>query len=245
MHKIQPIPNEPALLIGKNDILVVADLHIGIEHELYEQGVHVASQTQPMIQRLLKTIQHYKPKNTLLLGDIKHTIPSSTSQEQKDIHNLLSSIKQYSALHIVPGNHDGGIKTLLPSDSILHPSDGCILQDIGFIHGHRWPKKELMTQDCIVIGHTHPSIQLTDRLGYKTYEPCWLHGKSTSLVSIKHYKLDNTPLIIVLPAYNHFCGGIAVNKESLVGPFSKLLNRKQTDVYLLDGSLLGKLENIK
>jgi len=33
---IQPVVNEPALLITNKKILVVADLHIGIESELWE-----------------------------------------------------------------------------------------------------------------------------------------------------------------------------------------------------------------
>ncbi|MEM4258536.1 MAG: metallophosphoesterase [Candidatus Thermoplasmatota archaeon] len=246
MLQIQPIPNEPALLIEKNEILVIADLHIGIEHEFYRQGVHISSHTKKITQQIMQLLKKYKPKNVLLLGDIKHTIPTSTHHEQKEISTLLVLMQQYSTVHLVPGNHDGGIKALLPPGIILHPSDGCILQNIGFIHGHRWPKQELLAQECIIIGHTHPSIQFTDRQGYKTYEPCWLRGKTINMPSVKRYAhLRTNPMIIVLPAYNRLCGSIAVNREPLAGPFAQLLNRVQTDVYLLDGSLLGKLKDIK
>ena len=43
--EIQPIINEPALFIGDKKILVIADLHIGIESELMELGLHAPSQT--------------------------------------------------------------------------------------------------------------------------------------------------------------------------------------------------------
>ncbi len=39
---IQPIPNEPALFIKEKKILIVADLHIGIERELREKGLQVS-----------------------------------------------------------------------------------------------------------------------------------------------------------------------------------------------------------
>ena len=38
--EIQPIPNERALFINSKKVLVIADLHIGIEKELREHGVY-------------------------------------------------------------------------------------------------------------------------------------------------------------------------------------------------------------
>jgi metallophosphoesterase superfamily enzyme len=40
LSNIQPIINEPALFIENKKILVVADLHIGIENELREHGLN-------------------------------------------------------------------------------------------------------------------------------------------------------------------------------------------------------------
>ena len=41
---LQPIPNNPALYIPDLKMLVIADLHIGIENELREYGVNASSQ---------------------------------------------------------------------------------------------------------------------------------------------------------------------------------------------------------
>ena len=54
---IQPIPNEPALFIKNEQILAVADLHIGIESQLREQGLQTSSQAQKMIEHLLLIIK--------------------------------------------------------------------------------------------------------------------------------------------------------------------------------------------
>ena len=43
--ELQPIIDEPALLLKEKKLLVIADLHIGIETELRENGLQVPSQT--------------------------------------------------------------------------------------------------------------------------------------------------------------------------------------------------------
>jgi hypothetical protein len=240
----QPVPNEPVLFVPDKKILIVADLHIGIETELRELGLHTASQTVVLIQRLLNLFKRYRPKEIVLLGDVKHTIPSSTIQERKDVRRFFETIQVYGTVHIVPGNHDGNIKKLVPPGMIVHPSDGVVLDTIGLVHGHRWPHSRLMRCKQLIIGHTHPTVMLTDRLGYKTFEPCWL--RSTFIRSkLQHRYPDSTnPPLIVMPAFNPLCGGIAANKEPLVGPLGKIMDVGHAQVYLLDGSSLGVVKDI-
>lgn len=242
--EIQPIANEPALFIKEKKILVIADLHIGIERELRENGLNVSSQTNLLTKRLISLLKKYHPDKIILLGDIKHNIPTSTIQERKDVRFFIETIRPYGTIHILPGNHDGNIRKLLSSDIFLHPSDGDVIEGIGFIHGHRWPKEEVMNCNFIIIAHTHPTLLLTDRLGYKSYKSCWLRGGVTT-TSKDRYPNIISPKIIMMPAFNPFCGGIAVNVEPIIGPFSKIFNIKNSNVYLLDGSSLGKLKNIK
>ena len=94
IEKIQPIPNEPILFIDDKKILVIADLHIGIEKELREHGLNPPPQTEKMLKRLVSICKKYKPKEIILLGDIKHNIPSSTFQERKDVKNFLGNLKR-------------------------------------------------------------------------------------------------------------------------------------------------------
>jgi hypothetical protein len=242
---IQPIINESALYIKKHKMLVVADLHIGIESELWELGLHTPSQTPSMTQRLIFLFEKYAPKDIILLGDIKHNIPSSTVKERKDIKRFFSDILAFSTIHIIPGNHDGNITGFLSSDMHLHGSDGFIYKDIGFVHGHRWPNEQIMQSENIIMGHIHPTIMLKDRLGYKTFESCWIRGKCKKSKLKEKYAKANNPNVIIMPAFNPFCGGIAVNKEPLIGPFGKLIDIDESEIYLLDGSLLGKVKDIE
>ena len=241
---VQPILNESSLLINKK-ILVVADLHIGIESELREQGINTASQTQTMTNRFVSLCKKYKPKEIVLLGDIKHNIPSSTIQERKDVKNFLETIQPYGIIHLMPGNHDGNIQKISPSSIIIHPSDGFVLENLGFVHGHRWPSEEIMQCEQIITAHTHPTIMLTDRLGYKTFEPCWLKGKTIESKLKEKYPDSKDLQILIIPAFNPLCGGISANKEGITGPMGKIMDVENAEVYLLDGSSIGKVKDIK
>jgi putative SbcD/Mre11-related phosphoesterase len=242
---LQPILDEPALLLKEKKILVIADLHIGIETELQESGLLVPSQTDLMKDRLITLVEAYEIADLVILGDVKHNIPTSSIQERSDVRRFLDAVKTYTTLHILPGNHDGNIDRLLSSGIMLHPSSGVVLGGIGLFHGHRWPSDEVMRCDQVVVAHTHPTIMLTDRLGYRTFEPCWLRAFCDQEKLHERYPTSQNPLVFVLPAFNPLCGGIAMNGDPMLGPFHSLLDIQDALVYLLDGTALGKVCDIK
>jgi len=245
LSKIQPIPNEPALFIKNKKILVIADLHIGIENELREHGVNAQNHTQKMMDHFISLCRKYKPKEIILLGDIKHNIPSSTIRERIDVKNFLETIKKYGVTHIVPGNHDGNISRISPSDVIIHPSNGYLLENIGFIHGHRWPSNDIMKTDQIIMAHTHPMIMLIDRLNHRSFEPCWVKTCFIEKKLKEKYHDSSNPQLLIIPAFNPLCGGIPINKDKIVGPLGKIINLDNAEIYLLDGTLLGTIKNVK
>ncbi len=242
---IQPITNEPALFIKNKQILVVADLHIGIESQLREQGLSTSSQTKNMVNHLFSICEKFKPKEIILLGDIKHNIPTSSIQERRDVRKFLEIIKEFGSIHIIPGNHDGNIKKLSSDEIIIHPSDGLNIENIGFVHGHRWPSEEIMQCEQIIIGHTHPTVMFTDRLGYKTYESCWIKGMFLKNKMKEKYPNSGHPKILVMPAFNPLCGGVAANQEGVTGPIGKIIDIKNAQIFLVDGTSLGKAKDIK
>lgn len=242
---IQPAPNEPALILQDHNAMVVADLHIGIERELRDAGLSIPSQTRQMEARLHTLIATHHITDIYLLGDVKHNIPTWTIQERTDVKFFLERLAAKTKVHILPGNHDGFIDRLTPPTVTLHPSSGIIIDDTGLLHGHRWPSLDLFACTTLIIAHTHPTVQFTDRLGYKSTESCWLRG-SCQQDKIKEKTDTNLcPQLIVLPAFNPLCGGIAVNKEPLLGPVASLLDTKETNVYLLDSTALGTIEDLQ
>jgi len=241
---IQPAPNEAALLLSDHAAMVVADLHIGIERELRDSGLSVPSQTRMMEARLHTLISTYHIHDLYLLGDVKHNIPTSTIQERTDVRYFLERLTAKVTVHILPGNHDGNIDRLASPQVQIHPSSGITLDDLGLLHGHRWPSTELFQCERLITAHTHPTVLFTDRLGYKSVEPCWLRGPCLTAKAQEKEPQAACQQLIVLPAFNPLCGGIPVNKEPLLGPVSSLLDLKNTEVYLLDGTALGTIADL-
>jgi putative SbcD/Mre11-related phosphoesterase len=241
---LQPIPGEPVLFSASQHLMVLADLHIGIEIELREQGLHPPDQTPVLRQRLEELYNQWKPTDVLLLGDIKHTIPAFSKKERWDVIEVLSIFDDYASIHLVPGNHDGNLHRFIPSNTHVYPSNGVALFQKGFIHGHRWAQDNVMECPQIIMGHSHPTVKLTDRLGYTFYEPCWLKARCYSEKLKQRYPSANDPVITIMPAFNPLCGGIAVNSEGLTGPYSKLIDIPRAEVYLLDGTYLGRVRDL-
>ena len=65
------------------------------------------------LEHLLKTIDAADPDMLVLLGDIKHSIPSLTRQEYYEMPGILNAIRSRISLKVFPGNHDIGIERYL------------------------------------------------------------------------------------------------------------------------------------
>ncbi|MBS3748477.1 MAG: metallophosphoesterase [Candidatus Thermoplasmatota archaeon] len=243
---IQPIHQTPSLFIKEKKMLILADLHIGIENELQEKGLHVSSQLPQMWYMIKKLYADYQPKDIVLLGDIKHSIPQTPFHEKKQLRRFFSDLNNMATIHIIPGNHDGNIKWYLPEDVILYESDGTVLDSIGLLHGHRWPKKSVLQASYLLMGHTHPTVMLQDRLKYETYESCWVKTRLNLEKTKERYPSFNPTLeIIILPAFNPLCGGLAVNRDGIMGPMDNIIDQDKSEFFLLDGSYLGTIQNIQ
>ncbi len=241
---LQPYYKEPVLIIPKEKKIVFADLHIGIEKELRESGVLTSTITEKIQNKIVHICKKLKPEDIILLGDVKHNIPTSTIRERKDVTNLLECICTFGNVHIIPGNHDGFLSKITPAQVKIHPSGGVVFNDIGFVHGHRWPNSNIVNCRYIVTAHTHPTVMLTDRLEHRYFEPCWVRTKFLKEKIQEKYPESGNPEILIIPAFNPLCGGTAINREGVVGPLGKVIDVKNADIYLLDGSYLGKVKNI-
>jgi putative SbcD/Mre11-related phosphoesterase len=232
MTKITPIYNEPALLLN-NKILVIADLHLGLELELQNEGINLPSQTDKILNRILKLCSKYKIKKLIILGDIKHNIPNILYQELKDITRMFEILlAKCPNIEIIAGNHDGTIRKLLPRAIKVHSSKGCVIEKIGLFHGHAYPSQEVLACKELITAHIHPVVALNTGLGARISEQCWLKFKSSNNV------------VIIMPAFNKLCGYAVNIKLKLRPPLSKIISLSKASIYLLDGTSLGKLCNL-
>jgi len=252
------ISGEPAVLAGET--LVVSDLHIGIEHGFRRAGIKMPSQTRSMKERLDSLIKKTKAKRLVILGDVKHKVPGSTFQEEREIPEFLEHFSKKVKLEIVPGNHDADLKRLVSKKIKIHPSKGILKDKIYFMHGHAWPDSSFLDADFLVMGHVQPQIEIKDKLGYVWRERVWVRAELDRKKSVELFgkkgktksskvRLDSgqrLPELIVLSSFNKMSGGLALNKKEKLreSPVLKLAKLNKTRIYLLDGTFLGELRKL-
>lgn len=227
---MQPLWNERMLKFDST--LVIADLHIGYERELEKKGINIPEQSQKMIDNVLDILIKEDIERLVINGDFKHNIPKATWQEYQDIPKAVDTwLKAVDEMHLLRGNHDGGIEDYLPSDVIVHGSSGTVIDGVGFFHGHANPLKEVISTGLVVLGHSHPTFTFRDSLDNKDKKECW--------VKLKYRCGDAEGKAILMPHLNHLLGGISINEKGYLGPFLENSQLYDEKVYLLDGTYLG------
>ncbi len=259
--------DEPAMVVESEfKTLVIADLHLGIEAELREKGVNIGSQTEKLLERVITCVKAVEPDVILLLGDVKHAVPKISWMDRKEVPFFLAGLAEYAQVYVVKGNHDGHLNKLLPKATEPEPerkpeheisiksTRGFLFDGVGYTHGHSWPLQDLFSAKYILIGHNHPRIKLaSSQSRYRSTRSVWIRAKCDYDAVKEHYpELRksgwNDPWVIIMPAFNEICGGITFNvpTKRLLGPIaSKLLRLEDMEVYLLDGTYIGKAGDLE
>lgn len=235
------VAGAPAAVIGKT--LLVADLHLGIEFELRKKGVSIGLQYERVAKQLNALLKKTKASELVVLGDAKHDVFGLEQKEKRmmaSFHGLLDC----ESVTVIKGNHDSQLNELKGFN--VKPASGVRLDfkgvSFGLCHGHAWPKRELLECDWLLTAHQHPCLQFKD-LGYWTVA-CWLVG---NMKTNKKHGTRKEQKIVVFPAFNALSGGVAANKEELLGPLFKnrLVNLKELKAFSLEGMFLGKIRQLK
>ncbi len=218
-------------------MLVVADLHIGWEVALAQEGVYIPSQTPKILNKLQEIVKMAKPTRLIFLGDVKHTVAKAELREWRDIPELFETLERsVPNIQVVPGNHDGNLEPLLPETVTLLPSTGVKIGDIGLFHGHAWPAPELLGCRTLVMGHIHPTVAFRDPFGYLITAQVWIKAQCNKTrlaesvlkaLTIREAKrpiktlktrfniTPKTSQLLILPCFNEFLGGRPVNRTSI------------------------------
>ncbi len=236
------------------NVLIIADLHFGIEHSLELAGARLPSQTNQITERILKLCSKLDISQLILLGDIKHTVPATSRQEWRELPKVFSKLlTAVETIDIIPGNHDGNLRRLIPQEFEgvhFHSASGTVLHGLGLFHGHTWPSAEVLTAKQVLMAHNHPNVLFIDKLGGRASYSCWLRCRLDKELAQQRYPkvVDDDPEIIVMPAFNDIGSGTPVNtmKPEFLGPMLKnhYLDLDSAHVYLLDGTDLGALRTL-
>jgi hypothetical protein len=256
MARVEPVPNAPAATVdlGGESALALADFHAGIEAGLrWERGVELDSRADERRERLLSLLDRTDPDRLVVLGDLAHRIGDPGSAESAELDDLLAAVTDRVPTTLVAGNHDGGLAERFADRERIEvtPTAGIRLGDVGFVHGHTWPSREVLGAETVCMGHEHPTVRLTDVVGGSRVERAWLRGRLDPEPFADHYEVAQTdldwesPELVVFPAFNEISGGTWVNVEgqAFLSPFlpDALVDGQ---AYLLDGTRLGEYRRV-
>ncbi len=203
--KAEIVPNEAAVLLrGRREILIVADLHLGL----------VPFYDRDLIGKL-KALAN-SVDEVIVLGDLKHRIGRCPK-----LRKLFEDFQV--PISVVRGNHDGGLEGF----EVLS-AKGIRVGNFGLFHGHVLPGEEVLSAKNWILAHAHPSVLIA---GIK--ERIWIFGEFEG------------KRIVVMPAFNDLCASTPVNLRRPAGFIFKRWDYGDAEVFMLDGTYLGKVDVLR
>lgn len=194
-----------AVLITPEDVMVVADLHLGCEAALEEEGLSLPRvQTRKVQEYIYGLIDEVSPSRLVIAGDLKHNFSRNLAQEWDDVVRFIDGLEGKVSLDVVKGNHDNYLGTILRERRVPFVKELSVA-GVRVLHGHEGALDGRPT----VMGHIHPSIGSRDRSGSRVKETCFLFSKD--------------PELLVLPALSIISGGADVLSDPCFTDISPLL----------------------
>lgn len=248
---VEPLPDEPAAVVDCGErVLCLADYHAGLEVALRHEGVEVPSQAEDRREQVLSLLAETDVNRLIVLGDLANAIGSPGDEERAELSALIDAVTDRVRLTVVKGNHDGNLEEVpvtRTQNIDLTEGSGIRVEDVGFAHGHTWPAPDVMGADTLCVAHEHPVVRLTDEVGGRRTERCWLRGrlKPDAFATRDEYDgVDISGELVVFPAFNDLLGGTWVNEDAeFLSPFLPA-GLADGEVYLLDGTRLGDYQSL-
>lgn len=246
--KVRPLHPHAALLVEDDRrYVVVSDLHIGLESELGARGITIKSTlVSEMQEELMSILQKESTDALVLLGDIKHSVGSISKQEWDDVPAFFKALTEKADVYLVPGNHDGNIRHLVPDSVNVAASKGMVIGDTLFVHGHSMPSDVRSHIGRIVMGHVHPVFLKKGNV--VNGQPVWLYMRAKKEALFAEAGLID---IIVVPSFNKYLYSSGERYRKSISPITSRIMQagavEKCMVVTLDGSIVGDesvLENV-
>ena len=189
-----------AVLLTDDNVLVVADLHLGCEAALEYEGLSLPRvQTGKLTQYMSELIVDLQPSKVVVAGDLKHNFSRNLQQEWQDVRSFVALLEDMAPLEVVKGNHDNYLGLILRECGAKLRFLEVFQGKVRIVHGHKGER----TNGPTVMGHIHPSIRLMDDVGASVKDHCFLY--------------DGEHEILVLPAL------------SIVAPGMDIIGQREAD----------------
>ncbi|MHA2396712.1 MAG: metallophosphoesterase [Candidatus Thorarchaeota archaeon] len=252
---METIFDDRGMIITHHDtsVLLISDIHLGFEEDLAEsRGVQFPPQHPVILERIERLVKKHNISHLFIIGDVKHTILTDRYYNWEIIPEFMETLANEVETTVIPGNHDGDLRALLPREVIVTDVHGILT---GPVH-------EQVGLLLIVIGHNHPTIRRfrdasvpeigrSSRRRYAGTVPIVLKTKlnrncARSAMGMLEIPEDSGCILITLPSFNELLSGIPVNysKSEFLGPLfeNQCARLQESEVYSVDGIYLGSVE---
>ena len=188
----------PIAHIKSINSIVVADMHLGYEGAMAEEGAFLPKVNLKRICKEIKEGASMSGADRLIVdGDIKSEFSKVSIDELNELHDFMSFLEREGIRPVlIKGNHDNFVDRYRGSFSMeIHDRQ----TEIGgylFLHGDREPDSIGSGTKMIIMGHEHPAISISTALGRREKIRCFLYGR---------YKKTR---LLVLPAIGYFSSGM-------------------------------------
>ncbi len=196
------LTSDRTLFWEEEKALIVSDLHFGKTGHFRKSGIAVPQSVyKEDLQRLVVQIQHFQPKQLIIVGDMFH---SEANRELELFLKWRSDLSHLEML-LVKGNHDilkeewygrAGIKLC---HSTLSVNRFHFIHDIGDLAGRKgsFVEPSASSPAYFFSGHIHPGIRIQGIGKQSLCFPCFYFGKEFA----------------VLPAFSRFTGVALIEPE--------------------------------
>ena len=218
--KMKIVNGLPLLFLEDISALVAADLHLGIESIMREEGTSAPhNQTDKQIEIFVTYLTKLKPKYLILNGDVKHSFSEPSKIENRDVKKFIREVSsKVSQVHIIKGNHDIFLTWVLQDfDNVTFHDESFHLEEYFFIHGdQQLPETIPEEAQYIIIGHEHPVLQTRIKKLQKIRAQAFMLGPLNNM----------TKKILVLPAFTDYSTGTPINPKNKSNLLSPILREK-------------------
>jgi len=174
--------NQRSMYWQAQNALIFSDLHSGKSAHFRKHGMAIPSYLHYSdLERLQFLIQHYQPKQIIILGDLVHAASNKEVIDLKRITSTFSTID----FHLIKGNHDRISEKFIKDLGIASVAEKLIIDTIQFVHEPS-SNNNLPT----ISGHIHPGIQIPLLKNSRKKLPCFV---------VQPYQ-------IILPAFSKLTG---------------------------------------
>jgi DNA ligase-associated metallophosphoesterase len=185
--------------------LILSDLHFGKTGHFRKSGIAVPQNIfKEDLQRLVAQVQHYKPAQLLVVGDMFH------SSANKELELFLKWRTDLSPLtiHLIKGNHDI-LKAAWyeKANIIVHPKQYSIN---GFCFAHDVEQSGCdESSEYFFTGHIHPGVVISGAGKQSLRFPCFYFNHKFA----------------ILPAFSRFTGLASIDVKKNDSVFAIVENK--------------------